>query len=87
MVDKTNKPCYTCYTEGEMIAVRLPESLEKKLDQLAARTNRTKSYYLRKALEEYMEDEADYLLAIERIQKDNPRISLDEMEKRLGLAD
>jgi RHH-type rel operon transcriptional repressor/antitoxin RelB len=84
MVDKTNKPCYT---EGEMIAVRLPESLEKKLDQLAARTNRTKSYYLRKALEEYMEDEADYLLAIERIQKDNPRISLDEMEKRLGLAD
>jgi RHH-type rel operon transcriptional repressor/antitoxin RelB len=70
-----------------MIAVRLPESLEKKLDELAARTNRTKSYYLRKALEEYLEDEADYLLAIERMQRDNPRISLDEMEKRLGLAD
>ena len=70
-----------------MIAVRLPESLEKKLDQLAARTNRTKSYYLRKALEEYLEDEADYLLAIERMQSNNPRISLDEMEKRLGLAD
>jgi len=70
-----------------MIAVRLPESLEKKLDQLAARTNRTKSYYLRKALEEYLEDEADYLLAIERMQSDNPRISLDEMEKRLGLED
>ncbi len=70
-----------------MIAVRLPESLEKKLDELAAKTNRTKSYYLRKALEEYLEDEADYLLAIERMQSDNPRISLDEMEKRLGLAD
>jgi RHH-type rel operon transcriptional repressor/antitoxin RelB len=86
-VDKSSISCYTCYTEGEMIAVRLPENLEKKLEQLAAKTNRTKSYYMRKALEEYLEDEADYLLAIERIQKDNPRISLDEMEKRLGLAD
>lgn len=70
-----------------MIAVRLPESLEKKLELLAAKTNRTKSYYMRKAIEEYLEDEADYLLALERIQKDNPRISLAEMEKRLGLAD
>lgn len=70
-----------------MIAVRLPESIEKKLDQLAARTNRTKSYYIRKAIEEFLEDEADYILALERIQKNNPRISLAEMEKRLGLAD
>lgn len=70
-----------------MIAVRLPESIEKKLDQLAARTNRTKSYYIRKAIEEFLEDEADYILALERIQKNNHRISLAEMEKRLGLAD
>ncbi|HUU05257.1 MAG TPA: DUF6290 family protein [Patescibacteria group bacterium] len=70
-----------------MIAVRLPESIEKKLDQLAVKTNRTKSYYIRKAIEEFLEDEADYILALERIQKNNPRISLAEMEKRLGLAD
>ncbi|MBN2400010.1 MAG: ribbon-helix-helix protein, CopG family [Candidatus Aminicenantes bacterium] len=70
-----------------MIAVRIPSDVEKKLDQLAARTNRTKSYYVRKAIEEFLEDEADYLLAMERIQKNNPRISLDELEKKLGLAD
>ena len=70
-----------------MIAVRLPIDIEKKLDQLAAKTNRTKSYYVRKAIEEFLEDEADYLLAMERIQKNNPRISLDELEKKLGLAD
>lgn len=70
-----------------MIAVRLPESIEKKLDQLAVRTNRTKSYYIRKAIEEFLEDEADYILALERIQKNNPRISLAEMEKKLGLED
>lgn len=70
-----------------MIAVRLPENLEKKLEQLAAKTNRTKSYYIRKAIEEFLEDEADYIMALERIQKNYPRISLAEMEKRLGLAD
>jgi len=70
-----------------MIAVRLPESVEKKLEQLVIKTNRTKSYYIRKAIEEYLEDEADYILAIERLQMNNPRISLAEMEKRLGLAD
>jgi RHH-type rel operon transcriptional repressor/antitoxin RelB len=70
-----------------MIAVRIPIDIEKKLDQLAAKTNRTKSYYVRKAIEEFLEDEADYLLAMERIQKNNPRISLDELEKKLGLAD
>lgn len=70
-----------------MIAVRIPIDIEKKLDQLAAKTNRTKSYYVRKAIEEFLENEADYLLAMERIQKNNPRISLDELEKKLGLAD
>ncbi|MBU4267653.1 MAG: ribbon-helix-helix domain-containing protein [Acidobacteria bacterium] len=70
-----------------MIAVRIPIDVEKKLAQLAARTHRTKSYYVRKAIEEFLEDEADYLLAMERIQKNNPRISLDELEKKLGLAD
>lgn len=70
-----------------MIAVRLPENIEKKLEQLAEKTNRTKSYYIRKAIEEYLEDEFDYLLTLERLQSNNPRISLAEMEKRLGLAD
>ena len=70
-----------------MIAVRIPIDIEKKLDQLAAKTNRTKSYYVRKAIEEFLEDEADYMIAMERIQKNNPRISLDELEKKLGLAD
>jgi RHH-type rel operon transcriptional repressor/antitoxin RelB len=70
-----------------MIAVRIPIDIEKKLDQLAAKTNRTKSYYVRKAIEEFLEDEADYMIAMERIQNNNPRISLDELEKKLGLAD
>jgi len=68
-----------------MIAVRIPKELEKKLDDLAATTNRTKSYYIRLALEEFLEEEADYLLAVERLARNNPRVSLAELEKQLGL--
>ncbi len=68
-----------------MLAVRLPKELEERLEQLAKETNRSKSYYVRKAIEEFLEDEADYILAIERLQKNNPRISLEDLEKQLGL--
>ncbi len=39
-----------------MITVRLPKELEEKLEQLAKKEERSKSYIIRKALEEYLED-------------------------------
>ena len=48
-------------------AVRLPEALEKRLESLATRTHRSKSYYLKKALEQFLEDREDYLLAASRL--------------------
>jgi len=70
-----------------MIAVRLPKKLETQLDQLAEKTHRTKSYYVRRALEEFFEDEEYYRVAVERLGKKNPRIPLEEVERELGLAD
>jgi RHH-type rel operon transcriptional repressor/antitoxin RelB len=52
--------CYTCNT---MLAVRLPKALEKRLDNLAKRTGRTKSFYVRQALEENFDDLEDARLA------------------------
>jgi RHH-type rel operon transcriptional repressor/antitoxin RelB len=49
-------------------AVRLPEALEKRLDALAARTHHSKSYYLRCALEQFLEDREDYFLAAARLE-------------------
>lgn len=70
-----------------MVAVRLPKELNERLERFAQKTHRTKSYYLREALEKYLEDREDYLLAIARLEEKNPRISLDEAMKKLGLED
>jgi RHH-type rel operon transcriptional repressor/antitoxin RelB len=70
-----------------MIAVRLPKELDERLERVAHETHRSKSYYVRKALEQYLEDKEDYLLAVARLEEKNPRISLDEALKQLDLED
>jgi RHH-type transcriptional regulator, rel operon repressor / antitoxin RelB len=66
-----------------MLAIRLPQQLEHKLENLAKRTGRSKNYYVRQAIEDYLEDYEDYMSALARLEKKNPRISIDEMERRL----
>ena len=46
-----------------MLAVRLPRKMEKRLDVLAKKTGRTKSYYVRQAIAENLEDMEDVFLA------------------------
>lgn len=70
-----------------MLAVRLPEQLDYRLSDLAIQTNRSKSYYVKKALQDFLDDNEDHLLAIARLEKKNPRITLEEMESRLDLED
>lgn len=69
------------------IAVRLPKELENKLDQMANMTHRSKSYYIRKALENFFEDKDDYLIAAARLEEKNDRIPYKKMRKDLGLDD
>lgn len=70
-----------------MIAVRLPKDLEDQLDRVASETHRSKSYYIRKALKQFLEDREDYLLAVARLEENNPRVSLEEALKEIGLDD
>lgn len=70
-----------------MLAVRLPEKLENRLNNLASKTGRPKSYYVRQAVEQYLDDVEDHFLALSRLEKKNKRISLDDLEKKLGLED
>ena len=69
--------------------VRLPEALEKRLDDLATRTHRSKSYYLRRALEEYLEDREDYLIAAaaweEHVKSGKKGISFEEIARKMDL--
>ena len=51
-----------------MIAVRLPATVEKRLDRLARRTGRTKSYYIREALLNHLNDLEDIYIAEKRLE-------------------
>lgn len=70
-----------------MLGLRLEPELEKKLDSLAKETGRSKSYYAREAIRQYLEDREDYLRGIAVLERREPTISLDELERRLGLED
>nr|WP_245410089.1 hypothetical protein [Bartonella tribocorum] len=45
------------------ISIRLPNDLETRLNNLAAKTGRTKSFYLREIIECGIEEAGDYYLA------------------------
>ena len=70
-----------------MLATRLPEEIEARLRALAERTGRSKSFYVREAVREHLDDLEDYYLAVQRLEERLPTIPLEEVERRLGLAD
>ncbi len=70
-----------------MLAIRLPEDVESRLDKLAIKTGRTKTYYAREAICEYLDDLEDYYLAEARMRTKANSIPIDEVERQLGLAD
>lgn len=61
--------------EPAMLAIRLKPDLERRLAALAERTGRTKSFYARAALEEYIEDLEDHYLAEQAMKTYDPSSS------------
>jgi RHH-type rel operon transcriptional repressor/antitoxin RelB len=49
-----------------MLAIRLPEGIEERLDILAKATGRTKTFYAREAILEHLDDLEDIYLAEKR---------------------
>jgi RHH-type rel operon transcriptional repressor/antitoxin RelB len=69
-----------------MLTLKLPADLESRLNRLSEKTRRPKSYYMREALSEYLEEYEDAYLALERLNERNAKyLSTKELEKRLGL--
>jgi RHH-type rel operon transcriptional repressor/antitoxin RelB len=75
---------------GIMLALRLPKSIERRLDRLARKTGRTKSYYAKQAITQFLEDREDYLMGLAELEKlergEEIPVSLDELQRRLGLG-
>lgn len=71
-----------------MIAVRLPAAIEKRLDRLAKRTGRAKSYYVREALLNHLDDLEDIYFAEKRLEDirtgRSHTIPLEEVMKEHG---
>ncbi len=72
-------------------SVRLDPVTEQRLDHLAARTGRTKAYYLRELVTQGLDDLEDYYLAastMERVRKSEEKVySAAQVRKDLGMED
>ncbi|CAG9178026.1 hypothetical protein LMG23992_03632 [Cupriavidus laharis] len=74
-----------------MLAIRLPDEIEERLEALAKRTGRTKTFYAREAIVQHLDDLEDLYLADKIAARvhagEESTVTLDELEARLGLAD
>jgi RHH-type rel operon transcriptional repressor/antitoxin RelB len=57
-----------------MLAIRLPEEIEERLNALAQETGRTKTTLAREAILEYIDDLEDFYLAEARARKNRKTI-------------
>ena len=74
-----------------MISMRLTPELEARLDALVKRTGRTKTFYIREAITEHIEELEDAYFADLRVVDlragRSDLISFEEMAARYGLDD
>ena len=72
-----------------MIGIRIPRKIGQRLESLALRTGRNKTYYIREAIVEHLDDLEDVYLAeqvLERVRRGEESVSsLEDVERRLGL--
>lgn len=68
-----------------MLAIRLPDPIERRLGALAAESGRTKTALAREAILEYIDDLEDFYLAEARARQNRKAIPMAEVERALGL--
>jgi len=69
------------------MTVRIEDELDERLGNLAHDTGRTKSYYTRLALLEFLEEREDYILGMASLERRGDTVTLSELERELGLGD
>lgn len=72
-----------------MLAIRLPKEIEERLENLSKITGRTKTYYVRQAILDKLDELEDIYLAEKRLEDvragKTKTIPLEEAMKRHGL--
>ncbi len=74
-----------------MLALRLPPEIEDRLEALAKRTGRSKSFYARQAILEHLDDLEDIYLAESRMKQlaegRSSTVSIAELVAKYELED
>lgn len=72
------------------LSIRLPSDIENRLNALATRTGRSKTFYATEAIIEHLEDLEDLYLAEQRLidvrAGNSDTAPLDDLMARYGLA-
>lgn len=67
-----------------MLNIRLEPELGRRLRSLARATGRSRSYYAREAIRQFLEEREDYEKGVAALARREPAISLAELERRLS---
>jgi RHH-type rel operon transcriptional repressor/antitoxin RelB len=68
-----------------MLVIRLDPDTESRLERLAKKTGRTKTFYAREAILEHLEDLEDIYLATQRLRRPAKTYSAEDVKRELGL--
>jgi RHH-type rel operon transcriptional repressor/antitoxin RelB len=71
---------------AKVLNIRLPDDMATRLDALAEKTQRPKSFYVKEILTRYLGEYEDAYLALDRLNDKNARYhSTEDVEKALDL--
>lgn len=71
---------------SKIITVRLPEEISDKLDDLSLEIRRKRSFIIKSALEQYLNEYADYQIALDRLKDKQDRIiTSKDLREDLGI--
>lgn len=69
------------------LPIKIPEEMYNRISALATKTHRTKTFYVREAINYYLEDMEDTYLALQRLENPGKVYSMTEVAKELGLTE
>jgi RHH-type rel operon transcriptional repressor/antitoxin RelB len=68
------------------LSVRFPDDLARRLNNLAEKTRRTKTSFIREMIEQFLDEYEEAYIALERINEKNAKyLTTEELEEELGL--
>lgn len=70
-----------------MLPIRIAPDIEKRLQELANKTGRSKTYYASEAMTSFLDDIEDKYLALKRLENPQGTFTQEELEADIDLKD